>query len=409
MLEDTNEGGTVIFKLAVLNVVKRKKQSFLTMFLTGLTIFTLVLVVGVYIHINSGLSLSSKRVGADIILLSSLSDLDMDTILFTAEPSRRYILTQDLAFLDEFPEITDRTYQFFSETLSGGCCSISAKIRVVGFDQTTDFLLKPWLEEHHIAALGENDVIIGNSMSSIMGYTINLLGEPFQIVGKLYVTGSGMDQTIFMDIDKARELSKKKIALSVFRKNDMKDVVSTVFLNLKPGTNVQSFADRVNASQDKVVAVAKSTSLEYFKDQLRGWSTIVTFLIGALILNLIAALYGRFNTLARDRRAEAGYLRALGLPRLFIFKLLVAEAWVMACIGGAAGSMLALIFLPSVTAFLQNLFTLPAGFVGFGGLVLYFAGGVLTALLLGLIASIPPAIKTMKMDPQEAMSKGGLE
>ncbi len=398
-----------IFNLALQNVIKRKQQSFLTIFLTSLSILTLVLVVGIYIHINAGLNLSAKRVGADIILISSRSDLDTDNILFTAGPSRRYVLRKDIEFLKDFPEITEQTYQFFSETLSGGCCSLSEKIRIVGFDSESDFLLKPWLEQNNIDSLADNEVIIGNNMSSIMGYTINLLGEPFEIVGQLYATGSGMDQTIFMNIDKAHELSKKKIPLSVFKKNDMKDVFSSVFVNVKPGTNVKNLADRINASQTEVRAIPKSTSLDYFKEQLHGWSIIVSFLIITLVLNLMIALYGRFNTLARDRRSEAGYLRALGLPKFFVFKLLIAEAWIMAFIGGAVGSILALIFLPSVINVLQNLFTIPTGAIPPLTLLAYFFSGILISLVLVLIASLSPALKTMKMDPQEAMSKGGLE
>ncbi len=401
-----------IFKLALLNVIRRKNQSILTIVLSALTIFTLVLVIGVYGHIQKGITLSNDRVGADVIIMASSNDIDKGQVLYTAEPTRKYIKVSDLEFLNNFDdEIQEKTYQFFSQTLSGGCCSLDAKLRVVGFDQETDFLLKPWMQQKGINKLEDNQVIIGQAMYSLLGRDMRILGQKFTPMGSLYQTGTGLDRTIFMDINVARKITDDKMGkvLRVFRENDMKDLVSSVFIKLDPSVNIGTFVNKVNSMQDNVKAVAKSTAMDYFKDQLRGWTLIVLFLIIALCINVSVALYGRFNALARERRSEIGYLRAMGLKKTSILKLIISEAWIMSLIGGLCGSFISLIFLPSTIKLLEKMFVLPSGYINILSIIVYLALGLLAALVLGTLASLFPALKAMRMEPQKAMSKGGLE
>lgn len=385
-------------------------QSFITISLSAICIFTLVLITSVYLNIEDGLKLSNKRVGADVIILSSKNDLDTDNILFTAEPSRKYINIKDLKFLDNFDEIDEMTFEFFGESLSGGCCSIEQKLRVVGFDQDTDFLLKSWMKTNNISNLKDDEIIIGADLQSIYGRELMLLGKTFKLVGMLHKTGSAMDRTLFVNIDILRELVKDKMKnLKVFRENDVKKLVSAVFINLKPSANVSSFVSLVNNSQDKVIAVSKAISLEYFKEQMRGWFTIVIFLIAILVLNVLISLFGRFNSLVRERRGEIGYLRAIGLNKSDILVLILSETSFMSLIGGFIGSLLALLFFMPITDYLKSIFTLPSSAISASTLIFSLLIGLLISILLAFISSIFSAIKAMNMEPQMAMSKAGIQ
>ena len=63
-----------IFKLAYLNVTRRKSQSLLTGIITAVTILMFVLVFSIFSVVQDGLALTNERLGADIIVLPNSAD-----------------------------------------------------------------------------------------------------------------------------------------------------------------------------------------------------------------------------------------------------------------------------------------------------------------------------------------------
>lgn len=404
---DYQLGGDFIFRLAFFNVAQRKGQSFITIAITMVAVFTFILTFSVLYLVNTGIEISRKRIGADVMVIASNSEFDDSQFLYSGKPTTRYIDLKDLEFLNQYSnEIEATTEQFFTNTLSAGCCTVGEKLRIVGIDQETDFLIKPWLEEHDIEKISNSQVIIGDDVAYPLGARMGLLGQTFELVGSLYRTGTGMDRTIFMDIKVARKLAKERIQASVFKGKETSELATSVFIKLKDGVNPRDFANKINADQDNVKATAKADAISKMEDAINGWILIVLFLIVAVVLNAILSLFGRFDAIIKERKKEIGYLRSLGVSKGSILKLALYEVGITSIVGGVAGSLLVLVTISGVIDRVTEQFTLPSASLTPVVMVGIFVSGPLFAFLLSFISSIIPAIKSANLEPKEAMTRG---
>lgn len=398
-----------LLKLAYLNVTRRKSQSLLTGIITCITIMVFVLVYSVFSTIQSGLSLSNERLGADIIVLPNESSSDSMKILFTGDAENVYMPGGIEDKLKGFAGVEKTTVQFYTATIPGlGCCSFGDTLRLVGIDQGTDFILKPWFEQKGIKSLAPDEIIIGSNIEQIVGNQVSILGHKFKIAGTLYNTGSGMDSTIFMNIDMARKLAALKYSSDLWKGGTSGSMISSVLIKTKPGTNVELLEGQINSSGLGVKAAAASKSITTMKAQIGALSKVIVFLWLALLLISALALAGRFNSMARERKKEIGFLRAMGIHKSGIFKLIVGEAWIIAGIGGIIGSLLGVLMVKPSLELLSSAMVLPMGQWSLQQAVLYTVVGTAASLVLGLVASLYPAWRSSNMAPQEAISKGDL-
>ncbi len=135
-------------------------------------------------------------------------------------------------------------------------------------------------------------------------------------------------------------------------------------------------------------------------------------------LSLLALLVGAFliyNTIAFmviQRRALIGNLRALGVTRREIFRVIIGEAAAIGIIGSALGlilgSALAQLLLDLVLGTLNNVYMATAG-----GALNYAPSSYLKPLLLGigaaLGAALAPAYEATRVPPRLAMLRSHLE
>jgi putative ABC transport system permease protein len=398
-----------IVKLAYLNVVRRKSQSLLTGIITALTILIFVLVFSIFSIVQNGLTLSTERLGADIIVLPNEANSDSLKTLFTGTPQNIYMSKDIESKLKSINGIEKTTPQFFTATMPGiGCCSYGDTLRLVGMDQNSDFILKAWFEEYSVKSLADDEVIIGRNVEAIIGDKVSILGHPFKIVGTLYNTGSGMDYTIFMNIDKARSLAKEKFSAELWNGSTPENLVSSVLIKTSKGANIDKIVDKINNADLGVKAASTTGSITSIKKQLSSISKIILFLWLVLLLISSLALVGRFNSLAKERKKEIGFLRAVGIQKSGIFKLVISEAWIIAGLGGLIGGILGVILVNPALSILEGAVLLPQGQWSLSTAVVNIVIGLAASLLLGLAAAIYPAWKSSSLVPQEAISKGDI-
>lgn len=374
--------------------------------ITGIAIFSIISVLSVYTTTKDGIKLSNERVGADIMILPIKGSEKNINSLYTAEPSDNYIMIEDIKFLNGYSEIEKITHQFFTNTIDNACCTIGEKARIVGFDQNTDFILKPWLEQNNITLINKNQAIIGDNIFPFIGNKMRILNNDFNIVGSLYKTGSGLDRTIFVDIESARKLALDSSENPLFKDVNPNKLVSSVLIKVNQGVNIDDLVKKINSYQDKVIAVSKAASIEQIESQIDGLSYIGTLLIVALIISSIISLFARFNTLADSRKKEIGYLRILGVKRMQILQLFAYEICIIAIIGGFIGTVLSIISTPAIINNLQLYFTLPVGSMTFVSTTNYLVIGVFISIILGVISGLIPAINITRLEPREIISKG---
>ncbi|MGI9608685.1 MAG: ABC transporter permease, partial [Acidimicrobiia bacterium] len=142
--------------------------------------------------------------------------------------------------------------------------------------------------------------------------------------------------------------------------------------------------------------------VEYRQSQEDQVNTILIMFNALLALAVIIAVFGITNTLALsvfERTREIGLLRAVGMGRRQIRRMVRWEAIIVAIIGSLLGIVVGLLFGITVTSALSsqgiNVLSIPA--VQIIGLVLFGA-------VAGLVAAILPARKAARLNILEAIS-----
>ena len=143
-------------------------------------------------------------------------------------------------------------------------------------------------------------------------------------------------------------------------------------------------------------------SIDQFKNKLpKQINQLLGLVYGLLALSIIVALLGIVNTLAlsvHERTRELGMLRAVGMCRAQVRRMVRAESVITAGIGAILGIVLGIVFALIVSRPLADegfVFMLPIG-----TLILFF----ILAGIAGVVAAIPPARRASKVDVLRAVT-----
>ena len=135
--------------------------------------------------------------------------------------------------------------------------------------------------------------------------------------------------------------------------------------------------------------VAKTQTLTQFKDESADQvNQLLGLVFGLLALSVIVALLGIVNTLAlavHERTRELGLLRAVGMSKRQVRRMVRAESVITALIGAVLGLVLGIVFAVIVSRPLEA-----DGFVLTFPVVTLIVVTILAAIA-GVIAAIPPA------------------
>ena len=140
------------------------------------------------------------------------------------------------------------------------------------------------------------------------------------------------------------------------------------------------------------------TKQEFIDNQISGLNAILNVLYVLLALSVIVSLFGIVNTLVLtvfERTRELGMLRAVGMTRRQVRRMIRAESVITALMGGVIGIILGLVLGGLLAARIDFIvFALPVGEV------IVFA---IAAVVVGLLAAIFPARRAGKLNVLEAL------
>jgi putative ABC transport system permease protein len=145
--------------------------------------------------------------------------------------------------------------------------------------------------------------------------------------------------------------------------------------------------DEVDVSRPSDALEARAATDEALRNLLLGLGAVALVVGGVGITNVMVIS-------VLERRGEIGVRRALGARRAHIAGQFLAEAAVLACLGGVAGVLMGSI-VTAVYARSQGwLVDVPVSALGAGAAV---------ALGVGLIAGVSPAVRAARLDPAVAL------
>ena len=391
------------------NITRRRNQSLLTVAITMLTVMVFVMVLGVFQTVNQGLALSRERLGADAILIPKYATADGGDLLFTAIPENIYMDADVLEEAKNLEGVAAMTPQFYAQTLALSCCEPGEEARIIGYDASTDFILTPYLPDEHKDGITSEEMIVGHNFADddLVGYNYLVLGQKFKVVAMLEPTGTGMDATLFADIDTVRRMCLESDVLSAdWTKKDPYDYISVIMIKLEAGVDPEAFAQQVADSGIDAKCILTGDTIASLQSQLEVTMKVMFALWLASLLIAVLSLVGRFNALAKERKKEIGLLRAIGLDKGRVFGLIIGETCTMALMGGVLGSAAALVCMDPVIEMLKDAFKLSPSVWSGQLALLCAAAGVVLAGLLGFAAAVTPAARSAAMDPQAAITQG---
>jgi putative ABC transport system permease protein len=173
--------------------------------------------------------------------------------------------------------------------------------------------------------------------------------------------------------------------------------------------NIYSFVRMRSGETDSAEAALKNqlkafpnakvqTKQQFVDNQISGLNAILNVLFVLLALSVIVSLFGIINTLVLtvfERTRELGMLRAIGMTRRQVRRMIRAESVITALMGGVIGIVLGLILGGLLAARIDFIvFALPWMQVIIFGVA---------AVIVGLVAAIFPARRAGKLNVLEAL------
>jgi ABC-type antimicrobial peptide transport system permease subunit len=140
------------------------------------------------------------------------------------------------------------------------------------------------------------------------------------------------------------------------------------------------------------------TRQKFIDNQISGLKTVLNVLYVLLALSVIISVFGIVNTLVLtvfERTRELGMLRAIGMTRRQVKRMIRHESVITAMIGAVLGIALGLVLgalLASRVDFIE--------FVPPYTQLIVFA---IVGILVGIVAALLPARRAAKLNPLEAL------
>lgn len=222
---------------------------------------------------------------------------------------------------------------------------------------------------HHVLGVEESDLAIGQSLQ--------FEEQDFEIVGLFEAPGTVMESEVWMDRVDLMTLTQRESISCVVVRLDNESAFSAADRFAKQRLDLELSAIRESAYYDKLSA---------FFGPIRAMTWLTAGLIAA------GAIFGGFNMLYAafaSRIRELSTLQAIGYTRTAVFISLVQESLLSTLSGTMVAAFLAVWLLEGQTVY----FSIGTFFLQLTpGVVI---AGLMTGISLGLIGSIPPAIRCL--------------
>jgi putative ABC transport system permease protein len=238
---------------------------------------------------------------------------------------------------------------------------------------------------------GHNELIVGRNVAHTyagfdLGKTVRFGGGEWTVVGVFDAGGSSFDSELWCD---------STILDQVYKRPTTSFQSLTVHLESVDAFN--KFKDAVTTDPRLTVQVQRE--VDYYEKQSRTMSTLITVLGGLVaIVMAVGAILGALNTMysaVSERGREIATMRALGFGAGAVVTSFMIEAVCIAFIGGIVGCI-AVWPVNGLTTGTMNFQTFSHLAFAFQITPQLVIGGVMFAVLMGIVGGVPPAIRAAR-------------
>lgn len=357
-------------------------------------------------NLSLGISGMANRLGADILIVPYGYEKNLEVALLRGEPSSFYLKADLVDKIKDIKGIEAVSPQLFIASLSAGCCT--SKVQLIGFDQQSDFVIKPWLQTQLEQPLQDDQVVVGSKITSNVGDEIKFFNHPFKIAAKMDSTGMGFDTSVFMTIPAAHSLMKEANLIEGDT-DHFANYVSSIFVKVNPDYQTKDIVNQIMpkyAIDYNIDFVMTKGMLSNISKWLNGFSTIVYSLSAIFWVLAIIVIFVIFSSSLNERKREISLLRILGASRSDLVKMLLRESLIISALGGLTGIVVAGVLIYAFSLLICQTIGLPCMNISItDGLIYAFIVFLLT-LIIGPLSSIYSALSLTKFDTYQTLREG---
>ena len=357
-------------------------------------------------NLSLGISGMASRLGADILVVPYGYEKNLEVALLRGEPSSFYLKADLIDKIKGIKEIEAASPQLFIASLSAACCT--SKVQLIGFDQQSDFVIKPWLQTQLNQPLADDQVVVGSKITSNVGEEIMFFNHPFKIAAKMDSTGMGFDTSVFMTIPTAQSLMKEANLIEGDI-DHFANYVSSIFIKVDPDYQPKDVVNQIMpkyAIDYNIDFVMTKGILSNISKWLNGFSTIVYSLSAIFWVLAIIVIFVIFSSSLNERKREISLLRILGASRGDLVKMLLRESLIISALGGIAGIVIAGVLIYAFSLLICQSIGLPCMNISITDGFIYALMVFMLTLIIGPLSSIYSALSLTKFDAYQTLREG---
>ncbi|HPF39796.1 MAG TPA: ABC transporter permease [Phycisphaerae bacterium] len=293
------------------------------------------------------------------------------------------------AKLAEFPEITEVAAGLSHLIRTPGMRSVAALQIVIGV-YPDEFGQQAQEPSEGRRFRTRDEAVVGyrfaEKLNKKVGDTLEVGDRTYTIVGTFRSGVVFFDGAIVLHIDEVRRLNGRAGRVTSFN------------VRLKPGTDAQALAGRIEEKYPELAVITDES--EYHKvdqgldasDDMVAAVSFIALIVGSLVIA---------NTMwmsVAQRTREIGVLRAIGWPRRRIVGMVLMEAFGIGVIGCGLGMVLGVLLaeltrsLPFSWQFMSPIYP-----------PVIFLRAMAIALVLSVVGALIPALRAARVTPVEAL------
>ena len=383
--------------LALANISKKPYRTAALTVLVALAAGVLFGTLLLTASIKGGLGGIKNRIGADLMIVPEGYESQAEGVLLNGEPSYFYMDKAVEETIGEIQGVAAVTSQFYLTSLSESCCDFP--IQIIGFDPSSDFIIKSWSLKKVLKTSGEEIILAGSNITTEKN-TVRFFEHTHSVSARLAKSGTGMDNVIYTDLASLQKIfdDAKTKGFGFISDGDTKSKTSVIFVKLVKGAKPDSTAARIKGAVSGIQIIQSDKFVSGLVDSISSFLVILYAVSLLVILITVLTLSIVFTLTINERLREFSILRVLGADFGKLRAIVFTEAGVIGSLGAISGiGLSALILLPFNFVISQKL-NMPFMLSG-AGQILVFAIVSFAALLAAcLIAAIAGAVKVSKKE-----------
>jgi putative ABC transport system permease protein len=266
--------------------------------------------------------------------------------------------------------------------------------------QPGGFTIRPEVKivEGRMLQWGRNELVVGRGAHAEFGGTdvgseLRFGTNAWKVVGVFEAGGSISESELWADAAVLGPAYQRGSSHSI------------VIAKLASPGSLQQFKDALTTNPQ--ISVQVKTETEYYESQsrtLRGLVTGLAFIVCSLMG--LGAIFGALNTMytaVAARAREIATLEALGFGGFAVMLSVIAEALLLAFVGGVLGAVLAYVAFDGYRAATMNWQTFSQVAFAFDVTPRLMVWAALYALLIGLVGGFFPAIRAARIPVAAAL------